>query len=80
MSEKARRFGRLRAMDVVVLLVVVAAFAVGAHVLGFGPLSDSRAPAQRVDADVEVHRDAFARIRAAFEHDPELVVERRYPA
>lgn len=54
MSEKARRFGRLRAMDVVVLLVVVAAFAVGAHVLGFGPLSDSRAPAQRVDADVEV--------------------------
>ncbi len=26
-----------------------------------------------VDADVEVHRDAFARIRAAFEHDPDLV-------
>ncbi len=45
---------RTRVMDVAVLLVVVAAFAAGAHVLGFGPFAESRSPADRVEVNVEV--------------------------
>ena len=54
MSGKTRPFGRVRVLDVVVLLVVIAAFAVGAHILGFGPFADSRSSADRVDANVDV--------------------------
>ena len=41
----------MRLADVVVVLVVIAAFAVGAHFLGFGPFADSRSPVDRVDAE-----------------------------
>lgn len=54
MSGMTRSRGRVRLADVVVVLVVIAAFAVGAHFLGFGPFVDSRSPVDRVDATVDV--------------------------
>lgn len=54
MSGMTRSPGRVRLADVVVVLVVIAAFAVGAHFLGFGPFADSRSPVDRVESTVDV--------------------------
>ena len=59
-SARTRRRG-FRFLDAVVLLIVIAAIAVGAHLLGFGPFANSGTDANRADVtDVELTEDDTA--------------------
>lgn len=64
---------RWRPMDVIVVLAVLASFAVGAHVLGFGPFANTGPSVERADAAIEL-------TDSAVEVEPSRPVEFAIPA